>query len=167
MIGAVVIVKEQNRPLGYVVQEDGCWEWTGAIKGNGYGNVWSASTGRVMPAHRFVYELERGPIPEGLDLDHLCRNRRCVRPDHLEPVTRSVNIRRGAQCSGPSCKHGHVRSPENTSLAKNGSRSCLVCRRIRDRQRYPARFANRPVKRRNGHYKIKGRLTAFPTVESL
>lgn len=71
----------------------GCWLWTGTIAPNGYG--YFAIKGRSQQAHRVAYELLVGPIPDGLDLDHLCRVRACVNPDHLEPVTRSENNRRG------------------------------------------------------------------------
>jgi hypothetical protein len=74
-------------------QADDCWLWTGCVGDGGYGQVTIAQ--RRHKAHRAVYELLVGPIPEGLDLDHLCRVRRCVNPDHLEPVTRSENLRRG------------------------------------------------------------------------
>ena len=75
------------------VDESGCWNWTGANKGNGYGNSWL--NGKNQPAHRVVYQIAIGNIKEGLDLDHLCRNRGCVNPAHLEPVTRSTNLKRG------------------------------------------------------------------------
>jgi hypothetical protein len=70
-----------------------CWEWTAARKNGGYGSF-AIGKGNVY-AHRFAYEMLVGPIPEGLELDHLCRNRGCVNPDHLEPVTRQVNVLRG------------------------------------------------------------------------
>lgn len=70
-----------------------CWEWTGARSRNGYGNV--KIKGRNQVAHRAVWELLVGPIPAGLQLDHLCRNKGCVMPDHLEPVTPKENTRRG------------------------------------------------------------------------
>lgn len=69
--------------------EGDCWEWMGARNGTGYGNIESRG------AHRVIYEALVGPIPKGLDLDHLCRNPPCVNPDHLEPVTRSTNLLRG------------------------------------------------------------------------
>ena len=72
---------------------DGCWIWTGATNGVGYGRVCTEDR-RWVYAHRAMYELIVGPIPAGLDLDHLCRTRSCVRPDHLEPVTRGENARR-------------------------------------------------------------------------
>lgn len=70
----------------------GCWLWTGTLNGAGYGTY--RVDGQTVGAHRHVYEVERGPIPEGLHLDHLCSVRRCVNPSHLEPVTPSENIRR-------------------------------------------------------------------------
>jgi HNH endonuclease len=80
----------QERFWEKVEQGEGCWLWTGAID-RGYGQfVWN---GRKR-AHRVAYELIIGPIPEGLELDHLCRNKSCVRPEHLEPVTKAENIRR-------------------------------------------------------------------------
>ena len=76
-----------------VVTESGCWIWTGALSKNGYGNVHIRP--KNMVAHKAVYLLLRGPVPEGLDLDHLCRVRCCVNPYHLEPVTRFINLQRG------------------------------------------------------------------------
>lgn len=70
-----------------------CWEWIASLKPNGYGQF-SPRPGRVAYAHRYAYELLVGPIPTGADLDHLCRNRRCVNPDHLDPVDRRTNLLR-------------------------------------------------------------------------
>jgi hypothetical protein len=77
-------------------------------------------------AHRFAYELLVGPIPAGLTLDHLCLNKACVRPDHLEPVSLTVNIRR-ANARRTHCKRGHAFTPENTYLDKIGARQCRKC----------------------------------------
>ena len=82
--------------------EGGCWEWTKALHSRGYGQMITGSktTKRHnVYAHRFAYETLVGPIPDGLVLDHLCRNPKCVNPAHLEPVTRQENIRRGAVCN--------------------------------------------------------------------
>jgi hypothetical protein len=92
----------QGRPSAWdrfvdrvLVLASGCWEWTGSGTGRAkaYGQFWVA--GKGVLAHRFSYETMVGPIPEGLELDHLCRFQRCVNPTHLEPVTPSVNIQRG------------------------------------------------------------------------
>lgn len=72
----------------------GCWEWRAAKAGGGYGRF-APDGRRQVQAHRFAYEIVCGAIPDGLDLDHLCRNRGCVNPAHLEPVTRQENVRRG------------------------------------------------------------------------
>lgn len=72
----------------------GCWLWTGALCDSGYGRF---RAGTLVRTHRYAYELMVADIPDGLDLDHLCRRRACVNPYHLDPVTRGVNVRRGAR----------------------------------------------------------------------
>lgn len=104
-----------------------CWEWTAYRNDKGYGTF---GMGRVTKkAHRVAYELVRGPIPEGLELDHLCRNRGCVNPFHLEAVTSRVNTLRGS-VPRTHCSKGHERSPENL----NGSH-CKICQRVTQSQR--------------------------------
>ena len=102
-----------------------CWEWHAHKNSAGYGQFWFE--GRDVLAHRFSYELMVGPIPQGLQIDHLCRNRVCVNPDHLEPVTPLVNTRRGIRVTSPTCIHGHERSPENVGVDRHGYRYCRPC----------------------------------------
>lgn len=87
----------EERFFALLEPEGECWSWTAALAGGGYGTF--RVDGRNVPAHRWAYEFLRAAIPPRLDLDHLCRNRRCVNPWHLEPVTRSVNNLRGALCN--------------------------------------------------------------------
>jgi hypothetical protein len=107
----------------------GCWTWTGSHN-LGYGQIQAGarSSARV---HRVAYEMLVGPIPNGLSLDHLCRNRSCVRPSHLEPVTNRVNVLRGAGLAAANaakthCIRGHEFTPENTYLTRKG-RDCRIC----------------------------------------
>lgn len=113
-----------------------CWVWTASKVHDGYGRFWSG--GRVLLAHRVAYELEVGPIPDGLSLDHLCKNRACVRPDHLEPVTHTENIRRGEPANRTHCRKGHPYDESNTYRYK-GRRYCRACNRETQRRRYAAK----------------------------
>jgi hypothetical protein len=113
-----------------------CWQWTAALNSAGYGKF-SVGSKQQLLAHRYAYELMVGPIPEGLELDHLCRVRRCVNPAHLEPVTTRENVMRG-YARKTHCVHGHEYTPENTRLVHRANRPgpfrlCLACRRQRDR----------------------------------
>lgn len=122
-----------------VQKSDGCWLWQGHLQcGTGYGSFYL--NGKTRGVHRVAYELIKGTIPEGLELDHLCRVHACVNPDHLEAVTHAVNTKRGeAGLFGRSkthCPHGHEYTPENTYVYKNG-RYCRTCNNIRT----PARWA--------------------------
>lgn len=143
MMGVFVQVNEGTRlsrryPLGYVIEENGCWSWVGNRVG-GYGK-WPIGN-KIYPAHRVMYERAKGPIPAGLQLDHLCRNTGCVNPDHLEAVTGTINVLRG---TGPTaqnarkthCKNGHPLTKENIYLPRSspGQRSCKLCARLRARE---------------------------------
>lgn len=130
-------------------QDNGCWLWTGALV-NGYGQILVGK--RRILAHRFAYELLVGPIPDGITLDHLCRVRNCVNPEHLEPCTMKDNTLRGVGLSAINarkthCKHGHPFDAKNTYLRLTGGRTCRSCCAARERRRYlrmglAARFAN-------------------------
>lgn len=123
----------------------GCHEWTAARSASGYGKIYVLGrprTNRVVPAHRVAYELWVGPIPEGLQLDHLCRNRACVNPAHLEPVTQRVNLLRGMSPAADNarktqCPRGHVYNGANT-YRRNGDRKCRACHREKELNRYRA-----------------------------
>lgn len=126
--------------------DEGCWIWQGSIGFGGYGMFSAKVDGvtRGFRAHRLIYESFFGPIPEGLELDHLCSTPPCVRPSHLEPVTHAENIRRAIERRGtwgrgvqPTCRKGHEFTPENTGWNRTiGARFCLTCRRDAARERY-------------------------------
>lgn len=108
-----------------------CEEWPGYRNKDGYG-----ITGAGRVAHRALWEKTNGPVPKGLELDHLCRVRACVRLDHLEPVTHTENMRRGSRANVTSCPAGHPYSLENTYISPKNQRICKSCRRDRDRLRF-------------------------------
>jgi hypothetical protein len=116
---------------------DTCWEWTASKARGGYGRL--NINGRTALAHRWAYEHLIAPIPQGLDLDHLCRNRACVNPWHLDPVTRGVNLRRGQhwESAKTHCHHGHPFTEENTYLTPAGHRECRECRLAASRRHAP------------------------------
>jgi len=115
--------------------ESPCWIWTNAIASNGYGAMWDRRVKKVRSAHCIYYEIHVGSIPEGLDLDHLCRVRSCVNPDHLEAVTRRENLLRGmtltaAAAAATHCPQGHAYDAANTYVhPRTGWRRCRACRR--------------------------------------
>lgn len=123
-----------DRFLKKVDQTDSCWLWVGAIAGRtGYGTFWGKD--RLVGAHRWAYEHYVGPIADGLDIDHICRVRACVRPEHLRAVPHVVNIRSGEKASRQVCPRGHAYDAENTYTRKSGGRVCRACARERDQSR--------------------------------
>lgn len=108
----------------------GCWLWRGSLNHNGYGQFSISTTNNR--AHRVAYHWLVGEIPEGLELDHLCRVRHCVNPAHLEPVTPRVNMLRGDSVAAINarkthCVRGHVLAGRNVRIESDGGRRCRAC----------------------------------------
>jgi hypothetical protein len=136
--------------------ESGCWNWMGSKNGNTeYGKFSYRVGGQTFhpTAHRFCWETFVGPIPEGLEIDHLCGNKLCVNPDHLEPVTHAENCRRRNTSkhigefhrAKTHCPHGHPYSGENLYVNPQGKRECRICKRARTRAARNARNARNMV----------------------
>jgi hypothetical protein len=117
-----------------------CWDWIGSLSPKGYGQY--KLDGRTRQAHVVAYEIVVGVVPIGKQLDHLCRNRRCVRPDHTEPVTSRENTLRGKTiparfAAATTCKRGHPLTTDNV-VPSATYRKCLICNRERERARQQA-----------------------------
>jgi hypothetical protein len=135
--------EEFERFWGKVDASGTCWTWIAGLIPQGYGSFWLR--GKTRRSHKVAYESVVGPVPDGLVLDHICRNRRCVNPDHLRVVTHRENIfAPGSMCLAAQnaekdeCLRGHLLSGENL-LIWEGKRSCRICRRVNDLRRYHER----------------------------
>lgn len=117
------------------LDEGGCLVWMASRNNSGYG-TFAAGGRRSTTAHRWSYEHHYGPIPTGLQIDHLCRNPLCVNPDHLEAVTPLTNLKRGTgSASKTHCPAGHPYAGDNLRIVKaTGHRVCVTCRRANDRR---------------------------------
>jgi len=116
--------------LSKQIEEVGdCWVWVGRLDADGYGTTkWENKT---VLAHRLFYQFAFGGIPNGLEVDHLCRVHACVKPSHLEAVTKAENQARGIRATAAACKNGHPWNAENTRIRTNsGARACRACDRM-------------------------------------
>ena len=113
--------------------ESGCWEWTGAQLASGYGSV--RFDGRVQVVHRVMWEQVKGPVPAGLQLDHLCRNRTCCNPAHLEAVTQRTNLLRGVSLPAQNARRDKCLNGHEFDIRRkgNGWRECSICKKARRR----------------------------------
>ena len=136
-----------------------CWHWTGAKNNWGYGSL--GVNGIAMGAHRFAYELLRGPIPQGLQIDHLCRTPSCVNPAHMEVVTEKENILRGISMPAINarkthCKRGHPLEGDNVYVVKKPlGRGCKLCHKIWTQTRKPWLSKGHLIRKRERRRKRK------------
>lgn len=133
-----------------LIRESGCWEWLGSKNWDGYGHSWHPGKNRIGLVHRWTYEAAKGPMPAGLVTDHLCRNRACCNPQHLEAVTYFVSTHRSTNpmakfAKRTHCAKGHPFSGENLLIRENGGRRCRTCKNEIERRQYHA--GKRPKKR--------------------
>ena len=138
-----ILTELERFEASYKEAQNGCWEWQKFVDDEGYGKFRTGSYTRndrkQVRAHRWAYEWFVGKIPEGLTIDHLCRNHRCVNPAHLEAVTSAENTKRGARANATHCKYGHPLSGDNLKFYKSEGyvkRACRECAR-----KYQAAYA--------------------------
>lgn len=130
-------LKSLLRFFNNIEETNNCWNWKGTITWEGYGHFFLH--GKEVRAHRFAYELFKGDIPNDLTIDHLCRNRSCVNPNHLEAVSHKENVLRGIGITAINaqkthCVRGHLLDGENIYARKDGYRECFVCKKIKDKE---------------------------------
>lgn len=128
----------EQRFWRFVNKTETCWNWTGSRLPTGYARFWGGKERGPCYGHRFSYEMHVGPIPDGMQLDHLGRVRACCNPEHLEPVTCRENLIRGdtrtaREAAQICCVHGHPFSEANTRITALGKRACRACDRDRAR----------------------------------
>ena len=128
----MIMESERNRFFSKIDKTNSCWNWIGSIQNDGYSAFWLH--GKSISAHRLSYELFIGKIPNDMVIDHLCRNRKCVNPKHLECVTQRINLLRGNTIQSENamkteCKNGHPLSDNNLdkSQLRHGHRVCKIC----------------------------------------
>ena len=123
----------------YDIDEHGCWISRYSTGSHGYSQIgWQPTGARrsvMRLGHRVAYEAANGPIPEGMTVDHICRVRRCINPDHLRLLTNVENGRLNAQFLKTHCVHGHPFDEANTRRDKHGWRRCLTCQREANKRR--------------------------------
>lgn len=136
--------------------ENGCIEWAGARNADGYGVIWVSATRKHDYTHRLAYVRRYGAIPGELVIDHLCKNRACCNPLHMEVVTREENTRRGdgGKIGGPAralierakthCPYGHPYSNDNTYVTPKGHRQCRICK-VNAKRKYDEKVRNTNV----------------------
>lgn len=131
MYRTIPAIYDAQQIFGNTEEEDECWLWMGSMYNNGYGKI--GKTGYMV--HRIAYELTQGDVPEDMCLDHLCKQRNCVNPEHLEVVTLVENVMRGESQHAKNarkthCINGHEFTPENTyHRSDRNTRECIACRR--------------------------------------